>query len=128
MDQGRAFGKGLWALAVAASAGYSAVLLREGLSRITHRNEGGLLGPSQLEGFHLVRGILNLCFLVAMAVYLYWLIRCREESPSLSALLKKAAPFLAIAFIAVALIRVPLHWVIIVLAPLSIAASWQWRR
>jgi alpha-1,6-mannosyltransferase len=100
MDQGRAFGKGWWALGAAATAGYSAVLLRDGLSRITHRDQGGLLGPSQLEGFHLVRGILNLCFLVAIAVYLIWLLRCREDAGSLSALLKKAAPFAALAFVA----------------------------
>ena len=40
----------------------------------------------------------------------------------------KAAPFLAVAFVAVAIIRIPLHWVIIVLAPLSIAASWRRRK
>jgi alpha-1,6-mannosyltransferase len=100
MDQGRAFGKGLWALAVAAAAGYSAVLLRDGLSRITHRDEGGLLGPSQLDGFHVVRGLLNLCFLVAIAVYLVWLFRCKEDAPSLAALMRKAAPFVALAFVA----------------------------
>lgn len=100
MDQGRALGKGWWALGAAAAAGYSAVLLQDGLSRITRRDEGGLLGPTQLEGFHVVRGILNLCFLVAIAVYLLWLIRCREDACSLPALLKKAAPFAAMAFVA----------------------------
>jgi chromate transporter len=48
--------------------------------------------------------------------------------PMLERRFVKAAPFLAVAFIAVALMRVPLHWVILVLAPLSIAASWRWRR
>jgi len=48
--------------------------------------------------------------------------------PILERRFAKAAPFLAIAFIAVALFRVPLHWVIIVLAPLSVAASWKWRK
>ena len=48
--------------------------------------------------------------------------------PMLENRFMKAAPFLAIAFVAVAIIRVPLHWVILVLAPLSIAVSWRWRK
>ena len=52
----------------------------------------------------------------------------RMAVPILERRFRKAAPFLALAFVAVALFRVPLHWVIIVLAPLSVAASWTWRK
>jgi len=50
MNQGRAAGKGLWILAVSASAGYAGVLLLDGLSRITNRASVGVLGAS-LVGF-----------------------------------------------------------------------------
>lgn len=100
MDQGRAGGKGLGAVALAASAGYSALLLSDGLARITNRAPDGLLGPSSLDGFQLPRAILNACFLAALGVYVFWLLMVSEDSPTLSGLLKKAAPFLAAAFVA----------------------------
>jgi chromate transporter len=39
-----------------------------------------------------------------------------------------AAPFIAVAFGAVAILRLPLPYVLIVLGPLSIAAAWVWKR
>ncbi len=39
-----------------------------------------------------------------------------------------AAPFTATAFVAVALLRIPLPFVLIALGPVSIAAAWWWRR
>lgn len=39
-----------------------------------------------------------------------------------------AAPFILVAFAAVALLRLPLPWVLVVLGPLSIAAAWAWKR
>ncbi len=39
-----------------------------------------------------------------------------------------AAPFIAAAFLAVAILRLPLPWVLVVLAPISIAAAAGWRR
>ena len=39
-----------------------------------------------------------------------------------------AAPFIAAAFLAVAIARLPLPWVLVVLAPISIAAAAGWRR
>ena len=39
-----------------------------------------------------------------------------------------AAPFIVIAFAAVALLRFPLPYVLIVLGPLSIAVAWFWKR
>jgi chromate transporter len=39
-----------------------------------------------------------------------------------------AAPFIAAAFLAVAILRLPLPWVLVVLAPISIGAAAGWRR
>jgi chromate transporter len=39
-----------------------------------------------------------------------------------------AAPFIATAFLAVAIVRIPLPWVLVVLAPVSIGAAAMWRR
>jgi chromate transporter len=39
-----------------------------------------------------------------------------------------AAPFIGAAFLAVAIARLPLPWVLVVLAPISIAAAAGWRR
>lgn len=38
-----------------------------------------------------------------------------------------AAPFIALAFIGVGLIKLPLVWVLVALAPFSIAAAWRWK-
>ena len=40
----------------------------------------------------------------------------------------RAAAFIAIAFIAVGLLRLPLPWVLVVLAPVSVAVAWRWGR
>src|SRR6185503_10669170 len=50
--------------------------------------------------FQLPRAILNGSFLVALAAYVIWLLRFREDSLTLSPLMKKAAAFLALGFIA----------------------------
>ena len=39
-----------------------------------------------------------------------------------------AAPFILVAFAAVAVLRLPLSYVLLVLGPLSIAAAWFWKR
>jgi chromate transporter len=39
-----------------------------------------------------------------------------------------AAPFILFAFTAVAILRLPLPYVLVVLAPLSIAAAWFWKK
>ena len=39
-----------------------------------------------------------------------------------------AAPFIAVAFAAVAILRFPLPYVLIALGPLSIAVAWYWKR
>ena len=39
-----------------------------------------------------------------------------------------AAPFILLAFVAVALARLPLPYVLLVLAPISIGLAWWWRR
>jgi chromate transporter len=39
-----------------------------------------------------------------------------------------AAPFIVTAFLAVAILRIPLPWVLIALAPISIGAAAMWRR
>jgi chromate transporter len=39
-----------------------------------------------------------------------------------------AAPFIAVAFVAVAIVRIPLPWVLVVLAPISVGAAAMWRR
>ena len=38
-----------------------------------------------------------------------------------------AAPFIVLAFAGVGLLHLPLPWVLLALAPLSIAAAWRWR-
>lgn len=58
--------------------------------------------------------------LVAMAVKMAWpLIRERQAAPLL---------FAAAGFVAVGLLRLPLYWVVLVLAPLSIGWAWWSRR
>jgi chromate transporter len=58
--------------------------------------------------------------LVAMAVKMAWpLIRERQAAPLL---------FAAAGFAAVGLLRLPLYWVVLVLAPLSIGWAWWSRR
>jgi len=39
-----------------------------------------------------------------------------------------AAPFILLAFVAVALLRLPLPYVLLVLAPISIVLAWRWHR
>jgi alpha-1,6-mannosyltransferase len=94
--------KSLVAVAIAAFAGYAAVHVWDGYSRVAHRDPSGRLGLTQLEGgIHLARGILNFCFIVVLAAYVIWLLRATEDSPSFRALLKKALVFLALSFLAV---------------------------
>ncbi|HVM98593.1 MAG TPA: chromate transporter [Caulobacteraceae bacterium] len=52
----------------------------------------------------------------------------RMAEPLLRSRAAVAAPFILAAFAAVALLRLPLPWVLIVLGPLSIAVVWVWRR
>ena len=52
----------------------------------------------------------------------------RRAEPLLRSRPWVAAPFIVSAFLAVAIIRVPLPWVLVVLAPVSIAAAAMWRR
>jgi chromate transporter len=52
----------------------------------------------------------------------------RMAVPLLSTRPWLAAPFILTAFAAVALLRFPLPYVLLALAPLSIAAAWFWRR
>lgn len=92
--------KRLAAVSIAAFAGYAAVLIRNGVERFAHRLPNGRLGPSDLEGFHVARGILNLCFIIVLAAYVVWLLRSTEDSTSFRGLLKKALVFLALGFIA----------------------------
>jgi alpha-1,6-mannosyltransferase len=93
-------GKGLAAIAIAAFAGYAAVLVRDGFWRLSHPSPDGRLGPSGLEGFHLARGILNVCFLIVLAAYVIWLLRSTEDSSTFRGLLKKALVFLALGLVA----------------------------
>ena len=93
-------GKGLVAVAVIAFAGYAAVLLRDGLWTHSHRSPDGRLGPSELDGIHLARGILNVYFLVVTAAYVIWLLRSTEDSSTFRGLLKKALVFLALSLVA----------------------------
>lgn len=52
----------------------------------------------------------------------------RMAEPLLRSRLRVAGPFILAAFSAVALLRWPLPYVLLGLAPLSIAAAWSWKR
>lgn len=52
----------------------------------------------------------------------------RMAEPLLKSRPKVAAPFIATAFLAVAVLRLPLVYVLLALAPVSIAAAWAWKR
>jgi chromate transporter len=52
----------------------------------------------------------------------------RMAEPLLRSRALVAAPFMLAAFAAVALLRLPLPWVLVALGPLSIAVVWVWRR
>jgi chromate transporter len=52
----------------------------------------------------------------------------RMAEPLLRSRAVVAAPFMLAAFAAVALLRLPLPWVLVALGPLSIAVVWVWRR
>jgi hypothetical protein len=48
--------------------------------------------------------------------------------PLLRSRWKLAAPFIVVAFLAVAIVRIPLPYVLLALGPVSIALAWWWRR
>ena len=76
-------------------------------------------GISQLDGALHAMAAAAAGLIIAMAI--------KMAEPVLRARFLKAAPFMALTFLAVAVLQLPLWPVIIVLAPLAVAVGWRWR-